>query len=72
MTDPIKIKFHIEKNVNGKKSRELLLKCITATPQERSTARELIDWLLQAKDELVSEWATSGRVRIKKRQGLNE
>ncbi|RIA99171.1 kinase-like domain-containing protein [Glomus cerebriforme] len=66
VTDPIKIKFHIEKNVNGAKSRELLLKCITAPSQERSTARELLDWLIISKDELISEWATSGRTRIKK------
>jgi hypothetical protein len=66
VTDPIKIRFHIEKNVNGKKSRELLLKCITSTSQERSTAKELLDWLLQSKDELIAEWATSGRMRIRK------
>jgi hypothetical protein len=42
------------------------MKCITATTQERSTARELLDWLIQSKDELISEWATSGRMRIKK------
>ncbi|GET00601.1 kinase-like domain-containing protein [Rhizophagus clarus] len=61
VSDPIKIKFHIERNVDGKKSRELLLKCITATSEERSTAENLLDWFLQSKDELVSEWSTSKR-----------
>ncbi|CAG8625381.1 7717_t:CDS:2 [Funneliformis mosseae] len=66
VSDPVKIKFHTEKNVKGMRSRELLLKCITASPQDRCTAKELLDWLLQTKDELISEWAISGRKRIRK------
>ncbi|KAG0054435.1 hypothetical protein BGZ83_011229 [Gryganskiella cystojenkinii] len=64
------IQFCINREVAGPYSRELLLKCLTASATTRFTAREVLDWLDQPQvlSELLKEFEVlgAGRKRVKK------
>ncbi|KAF8984181.1 hypothetical protein BGZ46_008695 [Entomortierella lignicola] len=64
------IKFHLEREVTGRRSRELLLKCLTADPETRSTSHQLKEWLEQPEilADLLSEFEAlgGGRKRVRK------
>ncbi|KAG0085930.1 Receptor-interacting serine/threonine-protein kinase 1 [Podila epicladia] len=67
------IKFQIEREVHGKISRELLLKCLTAESETRSTAEEIKDFLAQegVAAELLKEFEALGSGRKKTRKVLD-
>lgn len=67
------IKFQIEREVLGKISRELLLKCLTAESETRSTAEEVKDFLAQegVAAELLKEFEALGSGRKKMRKILD-
>ncbi|KAF9084571.1 hypothetical protein BGX23_010418, partial [Mortierella sp. AD031] len=67
-----KIKFQMEKGVNGRRSKELLLQCLTTEANTRSTIHELKAWLDQPEvkaDLLVEfEFYSGVRKRVRKSQ----
>ncbi|KAF9922123.1 Receptor-interacting serine/threonine-protein kinase 1 [Linnemannia zychae] len=67
------IKFQLEREVAGRRSRELLLRCLTAEASTRSTIHELREWLEQPDilDELLREFETLGGGRKKVRKNLD-
>ncbi|KAG0039635.1 hypothetical protein BGZ82_007363 [Podila clonocystis] len=67
------IKFQIEREVLGKISRELLLKCLTSESETRSTAEEVKDFLAQegVAAELLKEFEALGSGRKKTRKILD-
>ncbi|KAG0309879.1 hypothetical protein BGZ98_003422 [Dissophora globulifera] len=67
------IKFQIEREVIGKKSRELLLKCLTAEARTRSTAHQLKEWVFQpdVAAELLREFGALGGGRKRVRRNLD-
>ncbi|KAG0004036.1 Receptor-interacting serine/threonine-protein kinase 1 [Modicella reniformis] len=67
------IKFQLEREIAGKRSRELLLKCLTASPANRWTASQLKDWLNRPEvcTELVREFETLGGGRKRMRKNLD-
>ncbi|KAG0203091.1 hypothetical protein BGX28_004522, partial [Mortierella sp. GBA30] len=67
------IQFEVEREVIGKRSRELLMKCLTAEAETRSTARQLQEWLEQPEvlQELRREFEIIGGGRKKTRKKLD-
>ncbi|KAG0246271.1 hypothetical protein BGX31_003461 [Mortierella sp. GBA43] len=67
------IKFQLEREIIGKKSRELLLKCLTANPANRWTAQQLKNWLDRpdVSTELVKEFEALGGGRKRVRKNLD-
>ncbi|KAK3846882.1 MAG: kinase-like domain-containing protein, partial [Linnemannia gamsii] len=67
------IKFQLEKEVVGNMSRELLLKCLTARAETRSTTQQLKDWLNQPEvsNGLLQEFEALGGGRKKVRKNLD-
>ncbi|KAF9363465.1 Receptor-interacting serine/threonine-protein kinase 1 [Mortierella sp. NVP85] len=67
------IKFQLEREITGKKSRELLLKCLTANPDNRWTARQLKEWLNRPEicSELLKEFEALGGGRKRTRKVLD-
>ncbi|KAF9108393.1 hypothetical protein BGX29_000646 [Mortierella sp. GBA35] len=67
------IKFQLEREVAGPVSRELLLKCLTAQAETRSTSQQLKDWLNQPEvaNELLQEFEALGGGRKKVRKNLD-
>ena len=64
------IEFCIKREVTGPYSRELLLKCLTASATTRWTAHQVLEWLDQPQvlGELLKEFEVlgAGRKRVKK------
>ncbi|KAF9141025.1 Testis-specific serine/threonine-protein kinase 4 [Mortierella sp. GBA39] len=67
------IKFQLEREVTGQRSRDLLLRCLTAEASTRSTIHQLRDWLEQPEvlAELLKEFETLGGGRKKVRKILD-
>ncbi|KAF9901013.1 hypothetical protein EC991_006603 [Linnemannia zychae] len=67
------IKFQLEREVTGQRSRELLLRCMTAEASTRSTIHELREWLEQPDilAELLKEFEILGGGRKKVRKNLD-
>ncbi|KAG0255838.1 Receptor-interacting serine/threonine-protein kinase 1 [Linnemannia exigua] len=67
------IRFQLEKEVVGNMSRELLLKCLTARAETRSTTQQLKDWLNQPEvsNGLLQEFEALGGGRKKVRKNLD-
>ncbi|KAF9358027.1 hypothetical protein BGX26_002611 [Mortierella sp. AD094] len=67
------IKFQLEREVTGRRSRELLLKCLTADPVTRSTSHQLKEWLEQPEilADLLSEFEALGGGRKRVRKNLD-
>lgn len=67
------IRFQLEKEVAGTMSRELLLKCLTARAETRSTTQQLKDWLNQPEvaTGLLQEFEALGGGRKKVRKNLD-
>lgn len=67
------IKFQLEREVTGPRSRELLLRCLTAEANTRSTIHQLRDWLEQPEilAEILKEFETLGGGRKKVRKNLD-
>lgn len=67
------IKFQLEREVTGRRSRELLLRCLTAEASTRSTIHQLRDWLEQPEilAELLKEFEILGGGRKKVRKNLD-
>ncbi|KAF9155833.1 hypothetical protein BG015_008410 [Linnemannia schmuckeri] len=67
------IKFQLEREVTGRRSRELLLRCLTAEANTRSTIHQLRDWLEQPEilAELLKEFEILGGGRKKVRKNLD-
>ncbi|KAG0371934.1 hypothetical protein BGX24_000964 [Mortierella sp. AD032] len=67
------IKFQLEREVTGQRSRELLLRCLTAEASTRSTIHELRDWLEQPEilSDLLKEFEILGGGRKKVRKNLD-
>ncbi|KAI1314932.1 MAP kinase-interacting serine/threonine-protein kinase 1 [Mortierella claussenii] len=67
------IKFQLEREITGKMSRELLLKCLTAEASTRWTAQDLNEWLKQPEvlRELLSEFEALGGGRKRTRKNLD-
>ncbi|KAG0273774.1 hypothetical protein BGZ95_010409 [Linnemannia exigua] len=67
------IKFQLEREVTGPRSRELLLRCLTAETSTRSTIHELRDWLEQPEilADLLKEFEILGGGRKKVRKILD-
>ncbi|KAG0075196.1 hypothetical protein BGZ90_010128 [Linnemannia elongata] len=67
------IKFQLEREVTGQRSRELLLRCLTAEASTRSTIHQLRDWLEQPEilAELLKEFEILGGGRKKVRKNLD-
>lgn len=63
--------YHIEKafqrQVSGKLSKELLLKMIKVTPDQRGSATQVMDWIKTRETELLEEWVVNAPVERKKR-----
>ncbi|KAI9316173.1 hypothetical protein BX666DRAFT_1948099 [Dichotomocladium elegans] len=58
--DDYRIERALERDVQGRTSRELLLKCIKVHPRDRVTAGDLLSWIQQdsVKKALLEEWKT--------------
>jgi serine/threonine protein kinase len=56
--DDYRIQRALEGEVHGELSRQLLLKCLRTRPQDRETARDILDWISQEpiKEGLIGEW----------------
>ncbi|KAG0259489.1 Receptor-interacting serine/threonine-protein kinase 1 [Mortierella polycephala] len=67
------IQFQLEREVAGKKSRELLLKCLTAEASTRWTADQVREWLEQPEvlAELLKEFQALGGGRKRTRKNLD-
>ncbi|KAG9065221.1 Receptor-interacting serine/threonine-protein kinase 1 [Linnemannia hyalina] len=67
------IRFQLEKEVAGTMSRELLLRCLTARAETRSTTQQLKDWLNQPEvaSGLLQEFEALGGGRKKVRKNLD-
>ncbi|KAF9925997.1 Receptor-interacting serine/threonine-protein kinase 1 [Linnemannia zychae] len=67
------IRFQLEKEVIGPMSRELLLRCLTAQADTRSTTQQLKDWLNQPEvaNGLLQEFEALGGGRKKVRKNLD-
>lgn len=67
------IQFQLEREVTGKMSRALLLKCLTAEADTRWTAQQLNAWLEQPEvlQELQKEFEALGGGRKKVRKNLD-
>ncbi|KAF9547057.1 Receptor-interacting serine/threonine-protein kinase 1 [Mortierella hygrophila] len=67
------IRFQLEKEVAGTMSRELLLRCLTARAETRSTTQQLKDWLNQPEvaSGLLLEFEALGGGRKKVRKNLD-
>ncbi|KAF9135337.1 hypothetical protein BGW39_003444 [Mortierella sp. 14UC] len=67
------IRFQLEKEVIGDMSRELLLRCLTARAETRSTTQQLKDWLSQPEvsNTLLQEFEALGGGRKKVRKNLD-
>ncbi|KAF9115588.1 hypothetical protein BGX27_007325 [Mortierella sp. AM989] len=67
------IKFQLEREVAGRRSRELLLKCLTADAETRSTSHQLKEWLEQPEilAELLNEFEALGGGRKRVRKNLD-
>ncbi|KAF9928822.1 hypothetical protein BGZ67_006748 [Mortierella alpina] len=67
------IQFQLEREVTGKMSRALLLKCLTAEADTRWTAQQLNSWLEQPEvlQELQKEFEALGGGRKKVRKNLD-
>jgi len=67
------IQFQLEREVGGAMSRALLLRCLTAQAETRSTARQLKEWLDQPQisSELLKEFEALGGGRKKVRKNLD-
>ncbi|KAF9126868.1 hypothetical protein BGW39_006294 [Mortierella sp. 14UC] len=67
------IRFQLEREVSGQRSRELLLRCLTAEASTRSTIHELREWLEQSEilAELLKEFEILGGGRKKVRKNLD-
>lgn len=64
------IKFHIGREVEGVRCRELLLKCLTAQAETRCTAQQILEWMGKPEvlQDLLQEFEIvgAGRKRVKK------
>ncbi|KAF9183435.1 hypothetical protein BGZ50_004238 [Haplosporangium sp. Z 11] len=67
------IQFQLEREVAGRKSRELLLKCLTAEASTRWTAGQVREWLEQPEvlAELLKEFQALGGGRKRTRKNLD-
>ncbi|KAI1311065.1 hypothetical protein EDD11_003538 [Mortierella claussenii] len=67
------IRFQLEKEIKGEVSRELLLRCLTARAETRSTTLQLKEWLDQPQvaHELLKEFEALGGGRKKVRKNLD-
>ncbi|KAF9213970.1 hypothetical protein BGZ59_004553 [Podila verticillata] len=67
------IQFYLQREVTGKVSRELLLKCLTAESETRSTAEQVKEFLAQegVVAELLKEFEELGSGRKKTRKNLD-
>lgn len=67
------IQFYLQREVTGKVSRELLLKCLTAESETRSTAEGVKEFLAQegVAAELLKEFEELGSGRKKTRKNLD-
>ncbi|GJJ68262.1 hypothetical protein EMPS_00608 [Entomortierella parvispora] len=67
------IRFQLEREVTGPMSRALLLRCLTAQAETRSTAKQLKEWLAQPQisSELLKEFEALGGGRKKVRKNLD-
>ncbi|KAF9436351.1 hypothetical protein BGZ76_004211 [Entomortierella beljakovae] len=67
------IKFQLEREVKGPRSKELLLKCLTASAETRSTSHQLKAWLEQPEIlvDLLNEFETLGGGRKRVRKNLD-
>ncbi|KAF9570060.1 hypothetical protein BGW38_008784, partial [Lunasporangiospora selenospora] len=67
------IQFQLEKEVTGERSRDLLLRCLTARAETRSTTAQLKEWLDQPQvaSELLKEFEELGGGRKKTRKNLD-
>ncbi|OBZ90449.1 hypothetical protein A0J61_01502, partial [Choanephora cucurbitarum] len=77
--DDYRIQRALEGEVHGELSRQLLLKCLKTRPQDRATAKEILDWIAQdsVREGLIGEWKmyssdTRGARRAKNMYGFEE
>ncbi|RCI04206.1 histone acetyltransferase [Rhizopus stolonifer] len=77
--DDYRIQRALEGEVHGELSRQLLLKCLKTRPQDRDTAKEILDWITQdsVREGLIGEWKmyssdTRGARRAKNMYGFEE
>ncbi|KAI8387285.1 hypothetical protein BD560DRAFT_344516 [Blakeslea trispora] len=77
--DDYRIQRALEGEVHGELSRQLLLKCLKTRPQDRATAKEILDWISQdsVREGLIGEWKmyssdTRGARRAKSMYGFEE
>nr|CAG8594179.1 11571_t:CDS:10 [Entrophospora candida] len=61
------IRFYIERQVMGQKSKDLLYMAIRSSPKDRHNINELLTFLDRNKDKLIQEWdGTSRRIKRSK------
>ncbi|KAI9360751.1 hypothetical protein BD770DRAFT_341829 [Pilaira anomala] len=77
--DDYRIQRALEGEVHGELSRQLLLKCLKTRPQDRATAKDILDWISQESVHtgLIGEWKmyssdTRGTRRAKNFYGFEE
>lgn len=77
--DDYRIQRALEGEVHGELSRQLLLKCLKTRPQDRDTAKDILDWISQENVQagLIGEWKmyssdTRGSRRAKNLYGFEE
>ncbi|KAF9941052.1 hypothetical protein BGZ65_005387, partial [Modicella reniformis] len=73
VSSDVQIRFHLEREIVGPSSRELLLHCLTARAETRWTTQQLKDWLErpEVSAELLKEFEALGGGRKKVRKNLD-
>lgn len=77
--DDYRIQRALEGEVHGELSRQLLLRCLKTRPQDRDTAKDILDWISQetVQTGLIGEWKmyssdTRGSRRAKNFYGFED